>query len=346
MLRDIGKRVSVGLPDGSNIEGWLYGKIPQGDLIAEDAEGSRIRLVQGTRSRTVYSNAPRANFAPANLEQIEEQINNLDEKLQPRMEIALKKLDLRPLQRFIYRAPQLYRAISRTQEYLTSPTSSDFEDNPSNELFYLIAARADEAVELHSEVFNELEQSGIADIVSEHAQELTSLPAKYTLPSIDAVLGDVSQLRLETGESVGEGTWSIQQHRSDLDGALRAREQAVFQFMSPSKRAAASGQQRRPGGTLTRYIGASLQIVVGSVAVAMNPFLGMTAGLASTCVTMGATAVPTYVGVVASVGSGLAIAGAGFKYLVAAATPGTASSPSAAVMPGISSSPSPVASPT
>ena len=341
-IGDVGRRVSVVLSDDSKIEGWLYGEIPQGTLIAEDAQGSRIRLVQW--KNMAYPDAPRASFAPTNPQQIEEQINNLDEKLRPRMEIALKKLDLRPLQRFIYRAPELYRAISRTQDQVTQLTSSDFEDNPSIELLYLIAARADEAVELHLEVFNELAESGIADIVSEHAQELTSLPEKYTLPSIDAVLGDVSPLGSET-ESEHEGTWSIQQHRRDLDVARHAREQAIFQAMFRSTPAAAP-RQRRPRGTLISQFGASLKIVGGTLLAGINPFLGATAALASAVPTAGATAVPISVGVAASVGAGLATARAGVRYLIAAATPGTVSTPSAAAMAGTASSPSPAASPT
>ena len=43
---DVGKRVSASLSDGGKIEGWLYGEIPQGILIAEDTEGSRLRLLQ------------------------------------------------------------------------------------------------------------------------------------------------------------------------------------------------------------------------------------------------------------------------------------------------------------
>jgi len=307
-LREVGRCIVLHLPNSGKVEGWLYGQVEQGYLISEDPAGSRIRLVEEKATTISYPNEPRAAFAASNLADVAKQIDGLSRRLEPPVKRALSRLDYRSLRRFVDRAPELrsrtYRRPER--EYHGS------EDDPMLELTEFVAASTDEVVELHAEVFDEFEHSGLAAIVAEHAEELAGLPTKYTLPSFDAALLNESPSKSEA-EDGHEAIWSVHQHRSRIAAARRTREQVIIQAVSRSRDIAMDldGESRPPRGTALRYFGASFQILMGTGLAVANTGLALTAGLTSTLVTIGATAVPTYIGVCTSVCAGLSQAGDG-----------------------------------
>jgi hypothetical protein len=140
--------------------------------------------------------------------------------------------------------------------------------------------------------------------VSEFGPRLAKLPKTSVLPMSDVMPGPASEV---VGQSEGEG-WTASRHRSLLTEAENAR----WRLLSPpwASRRIRGEMHKEPEsapreGNLLEWGGAGLRILAGTGLSVGNAAFGITAGLASTIATIGATAVPAYVGVATSIYTGL-----------------------------------------
>ncbi len=306
MLRNIGRRIVVQLANGTTVEGWYYGQIPQGLLISEDLSGERIRLVSQPWKSQSFPEGPLAKFAEPDLAEEEHAIDRLSDKLTSRLKRALRRLDYRPLQRFADRASQIRAQIYHAQHNVSRLI--DLPEDSQSELAAFTASRLDEVIELHSEVFAELEESGVAEIVAESSEEISFIPIRYTLPAIDGMDGYDPWTGIEIDSTHQGLLWSAREHRQQLDAAREVKQQVIIRAIMRRPDATEgpeSDEPKRPRGTVLRYFGASLQILMGTGLATGNVGLALTAGLTSTIATIGAALVPTYVGVGTSICVGM-----------------------------------------
>jgi hypothetical protein len=167
---------------------------------------------------------------------------------------------------------------------------------------------------VHKRVIDELDRVQVTEIVEQAAERLPRIPAKYLLPLVDADNRRHTQALADDLHQWRETGWSNQRHRHAMTSISRRGETILFEAIMSSKyrepkkegseESRAFSPAQEPGATM-RYFGASLRILGGTALVATDLSLGLTAGLWSTILTVGATSVPTYVGVTGSVGTGL-----------------------------------------
>jgi hypothetical protein len=301
---EIGKRVVITFEDNEEFEGWIYGELPQGILISLDQEGNNIRMIPKSWRSKNYPDTPRAAFSPPNSKEIKNKIYEINNGIQERFRHALRNINYYPFQRFAERALKIKKQI-HDFEYSYNRFGGD-QMFPMNEIVDFLGSRVDESTEIHAEVYGEIERSGIADIVSESWPQISRLPSKYVMPSIDYEMSNRGIV--ENLETIPDETWSRSRHRTLLNEARRSREKALIGFLSrpvlEEEMPHMEGPEPQRGFGI-RYAGASLRIITGTGLAVANIGLGLTAGLASTLVTIGATAVPTYVGVATSIATGL-----------------------------------------
>ena len=108
--------------------------------------------------------------------------------------------------------------------------------------------------------------------------------------------------------------WTSTTHRASLEAAEATRTRLIVEAAKGRERAGEERSQQPADATvLSRWIGPSLRVLIGTGLATANAAIGVTAGLTATIATIGATAVPTYVGVATSIYTGLAQAADGLE---------------------------------
>jgi hypothetical protein len=319
-----GSPIGVSFEDGERVTGWLYGELNQDLLIALDRAGKDIRFFTKPWSSAGRRDAPYGTFAPENFEELTRELRELDENVREEFHQSINHLDFRLLQILINRASDLRDKLH--QVYYTIQRDFDIqlsEDDPQNDLLSLELAKVTETVDLHDQLFEELTSTGIVELCNKYSEILGKFPARYIIPNADFVGIDERMLPEET-PPLDERIWNEAEHRRRLSEAQRVRDNAVLRMLSRRPRRPA-GERRRsreeePAAEFNtaRYIGASLRIIAGTGLTVGNAALAVTAGLTSTIMTIGATAVPNYVGVLGSICTGLVQAADGLEKISSA----------------------------
>jgi hypothetical protein len=311
-INKIGKPISFTTVDGETVEGWLYGVLPRGFPISLDPGGKEIRLIPEDWRGCRALDGPPATFSPP--KDAEEKLRDADHFIRPIVEYALKDMNLRPIQNAANRAKDLMAQI-RQAERRFGPV-----DDPGAEPARYMAAKTDQVVEIHTEVYDELERVRFSIAVQEAAERLHAIPGKYLLPAADAPL-DAPSLRdtesvLDDVSRWQQNGWTEDRHRRAIDRAFRRRAEVLIAAAiskRPTPKREDKKEDEKSVGAAMRYVAAGVRILGGTALVAANIGISLTAGLASTILTIGATAVQTYVGAVTSIGTGLFAAADGFE---------------------------------
>ncbi len=108
-------------------------------------------------------------------------------------------------------------------------------------------------------------------------------------------------------EATRDQRWTSTTHRASLEAAEATRTRLIVEAAKGRERAGEErSQQPADAIVLSRWIGPSLRVLIGTGLATANAAIGVTAGHTATIATIGATAVPTYVGVATSIYTGLA----------------------------------------
>jgi hypothetical protein len=310
----VGVYVTVSLKDGQVLKGWLRGELPNGVLLAVDPDGKDIRLIEDYSGMSYDWREKRATFAIPDGENLDNKLRKLDDGLRGPLERSFSRIDYRALKRFTRRAPELTRDIEEYSRH-SSRMFPEY-DSPRGQLADFVLARVDESIDLHEEVFQEFEQSELAGTVSQFGAELSKLPADQALPYVDREFIGGSSSSLEGGRGpVSDRPWTLERHRIALRRTREVRTRLVTAALAPTHEGdeALAKDEKPKRGRFWRWGGASLRILAGTGLAVANGALGLTAGLATTITSVGATAVPIYVGVATSIYYGVTQAADGLE---------------------------------
>jgi hypothetical protein len=182
-----------------------------------------------------------------------------------------------------------------------------FPDDEQSDLKLLEQALypTDEVLELHRDVFDELERVDILDIAAEAGDKLPKIPPRYLVPLADAAIAENDMDN--NFRNWSEKRWNIERHRSLIDEVSEQRSTLMFLGMNKARAKASKKKEKasKRGGDRMRYASAILRVLGGTGLVTGNIGVGLTGGLMSALITIGTTTIPTAVGVIASVGTGL-----------------------------------------
>ena len=171
-------------------------------------------------------------------------------------------------------------------------------------------AQADRSVTLHEEVYYALDNSGLIELLEEFGPRLARMPADFVLPAYDLELQRRDKL-ISSLEEARNRLWNGSIHRESLQAAEATRNELIANVVGSDTR---SPDKDNGDATFSsRWAGPSLRILAGSGLAIANAAVGVTAGLAATIATIGATTVPTYVGVLTSIYTGLTQAADGLE---------------------------------
>jgi hypothetical protein len=286
------------------IDGSLRGELPDGYLISLDREGRDIRLIRNVYSVDYHRDRELAAFAPEDGKSLDEELRRLNELLQPSMDRALRTVDYRKLRDFSEKAPGVARRINQQMRQRETEEAVHIEPDVDEFLSFL-QSQADRAVDLHGEVYREFEDSGFTGVVSEFGQRLSHLPQTAALPLADATPSLAPEMLRPTERKA----WTAERHRALLAGAENLRSQLAFSVWASHRGGKTMGPEPETApsarGQFLEWCGAGLRILAGSGLAVGNGALGITAGLTTTMLTIGATAVPAYVGIATSIYTGL-----------------------------------------
>lgn len=306
MLDNLTKRgvwVQIKRSRGEAIEGWLIGEIAQGLLVALDEDLTDIRLVSEYYSITYNHEKKLSKLIFENAEEVYEELRTTSDAISDLMRGAISRIKFDRLHQFGHRSAELHRQLHSAEYELKmrviASTSRD-------ELMGFLIAQADRATVLHREVYETLEDSGLTSILDEFGPRLTHLPSELTIPAYDLEFFSMHELT-STLESVRKKRWTGKKHRVSLEAAEATRTQLIDEAIKELCRENNAKPEKPDDSTrLSRWFGPTLRILAGTGLATANAAVGITAGLTSTIVTIGATAVPTYVGVATSIYTGLA----------------------------------------
>src|SRR5262249_17248991 len=154
------------------------------------------------------------------------------------------------------------------------------------------------------EVYDTIDERGLTEILNEYGPRLARLPPDLTIPAYDLEFESREDLTSAL-QDARESAWTGSRHRELLEAAEATRHNLMEE--ASRARGQTDGSARAEDSTMmSRWFGPSLRILAGTGLAAANAAVGVTAGLTATVATIGATTVPTYVGVVTSVYTGLA----------------------------------------
>ena len=158
-------------------------------------------------------------------------------------------------------------------------------------------------LELHRDVFDELERVDILDITTQVRERLPKIPPRYLLPLVDAAAAN--NIEKDFGDW-SENPLNIERHRSLIDEVSEQRASLMFLGMYKARAKASKKKEKasKRRGDGMRYASAILRVLSGTGLVTGNIGVGLTGGLMS-LITIGTTTIPTAVGVIASVGTGV-----------------------------------------
>src|SRR5262249_39074144 len=146
------------------------------------------------------------------------QVWELNRSIGPKFDSVFQRLDFKPFQRFRAKSSKLEGRIERLERSLYE-SRLPFQDDEQSELRLLehTLYPTDEVLELHQDVFEELERVDVLDLVKEVQESLPRIPPRYLLPLVDAAgnFGD--------GEWF-EKPWHAERHRILLNEVIEQRE--------------------------------------------------------------------------------------------------------------------------
>jgi hypothetical protein len=311
-LAERGAWVTVGRDGKRDVEGWLIGQISEGLLIAADDELEDVRVVSDFDSIQVAADKRLPGISAKALRRTREKLRRADSAVSADLRKAISLIRFDRLHQFGHRSAELVRAIHRATYLHTHqrPRRSSQEDSrPLREdmqtgrvdLINFMLAQGDRSADLHREVFETLNESGLTKVLDEHGPELARLPPEFTIPAYD--LDFVSRKELTSAlKATRKERWTARKHSAALEAAEDTRSRLLLE---------GAGYRNQPervddATSLSRWVGPSLRVLSGTGLAVANVAVGLTAGLTGSVFTIGATAVPTYVGVATSIYTGLA----------------------------------------
>ena len=165
------------------------------------------------------------------------------------------------------------------------------------------------AVSLSDELYSALAKTGLGNAIGSFGSDLATLPTQYALPNLDGTFNKDVVRDLPAGGSQPVWTMGRQKVLRDaasdkltrMSGSANAPLESVEAHQTAKHRlfSASSFPSK------TKFAGASLRIAVGTGLTVGNLALGVSAGLADTLFSVGATALPVYVGLATSAYTGL-----------------------------------------
>jgi len=281
----------------------VKGQIPQGLLISLDPEGEDIRLLDRWTHLTFHWDRPRASFALPDGDEIERRLQAIEIMLKERLQEPLNTVDYRTLRKIATRAEALRSQLQQSDEHAMAIASS--EDRLSSPDY----ANLTTAVSLSDELYSALAKTGLGNAIGSFGSDLATLPTQYALPNLDGTFNKDVVRDLPAGGSQPVWTMGRQKVLRDaasdkltrMSGSANAPLESVEAHQTAKHRlfSASSFPSK------TKFAGASLRIAVGTGLTVGNLALGVSAGLADTLFSVGATALPVYVGLATSAYTGL-----------------------------------------
>jgi len=304
---DRGTWVTLRSDEIGEVSGWLVGEIPQGVLVAPGDDLRDIRLVPyASRSTSIHWDREKKvhpQLRREHAEKYEKELRELAPEVFDRTRRAISRMDFNQLHRFDHQASAMRQEI-RDRDY-DLYRGIRYNGSGREELLGYLAAQVDRTAALHRDVYESFEESGLADVVGVFGPRLANIPPKFTIPAYDLEFQDEKELTASL-ESSRENHWTASEHRVALSQAEAKRTQLLAETgLGAPKETETPPRKSEDANFFSRWGGPSLRILAGTGLAAANVAIGLTAGLTGAVATIGATAVPTYVGVVTSVYTGL-----------------------------------------
>ncbi len=299
-LNQRGAWVTIHRKSGTSVEGWLIGEIPQGLVITLDEDLSDIRLVSEYYSIGYNYDKKLSKLSFENSEHVYDELHTTNDAISYSMRRAISKIKFDRLHQFGHHSALLKRHIHDAKyERMYDDVS------PRAELMGFLIAQADRVTALHREVYETFEDSGLTEILSEYGSKLTHLPAELTIPAYDLEFSSREDL-ISTLKLARDQSWSESKHRASLDAAEEMRTRLIVEATKECNQKSEEKLEKRDDSTpFSRWFGPSLRVLAGTGLATANAAVGVTAGLTAAIATIGATTVPTYVGVATSIYTGL-----------------------------------------
>lgn len=304
-MQDLSNRgvwVTIHREVGEPIQGWLIGEIPQGLLVALDEELKDVRVVSGYTGISYNRDRLLSKLRYENVRELGEELRSTNAAILDPMRKAISRLKFDELHQFGHRSEELRGHIRRAEmDQIRGWSGRTARD----ELMDFLSAQADRSTSLHREVYETLEDSGLTEILDEYGPTLARLPPDLVIPAYDLEFESREELTA-TFERTQEEQWTSQKHRASLMAAEETRTRLIVEASADREKERADKAEKPDDSTpFSRWIGPSLRVLAGTGLTVANAAIGVTAGLATTIATIGATAVPTYVGVATSIYTGL-----------------------------------------
>jgi hypothetical protein len=296
--------------DGKIIVGWNFGELPEGLLISMDPDGNDVRLFKKRYTAWSSIEGPIASFSVS--EDTVKRLRELEGSSGPAFKSAFRRLDLKPFQRFQDKSADLTRKICNFENVI----ERDLPISDDEKWFKQALYPTDEVLELHRDVLDELERVDIIDIMTKAGDKLANIPSRYVLPIVDAA-NAANEIDNDFHDwSEGRwGRWRIERHRSlldDVSGETRtSRFMEMLYHRAKTRKKEKTSDQRGDG---MRYASAILRVLGGTGLITGNIGVALAGGLTSV-LTIGTTTIPTAVGVIASVGTGVSQVSDGLEKL-------------------------------
>jgi hypothetical protein len=305
-LYNRGKWVTISGKGERKISGWLMGEIPQGLLVALDEKLEDIRLVSTGCSYGIIYNNQKTHpvLYYENAKGLQTRLEELNSILSPQLERVFSRLKYDRLHSFSHKSSLIRHQLRRWEfEESMRWKNNPYESSLSDLIGYL-AAQTDQAIDLHREVYDTVEDSGLAEIMSEYGPKLAELPTELTLPADDLKFEERNVLTSAL-ENSRKRPWSSENHRSILQQVEATRTTLLIKAIKSCRGNERTDKLQSDNSTfLSRWLGPTTRILAGTGLVAANAALGITAGLTATLATIGATSVPIYVAIVTSIYTG------------------------------------------
>jgi len=278
------------------------GEIPQGLIIALDEDLTDIRLVPEYYSIGYDHEKKLSKLSFENADEVHDELRNTNDAISDPMRVAISKMRFDQLHKFGHLSAQLRWKIHRAER---DQRMYRIDSTPRDELIGFLTAQADRATALHRDVYETFEEAGLAAILDEFGPRLTRLPAEITIPAYDLEFSSKEDLT-STLVLTRDQRWTEKGHRASLEAAEETRAQLIVESTKEhDQEGEAISKEHDDSTPLSRWFGPSLRVLAGTGLVTANAAVGVTAGLTTTIATIGATAVPTYVGVATSIYTGL-----------------------------------------
>ena len=294
-LHQRGMRVKVSNGEQPSMEGWLWADTPQGILVSLDKEGNDIRLVKREKLPEIsYDEKDKATFAIQNARDIEKKILKLADDLETPMELALRNLNYSLLTQIIREA-----RIREQEVHGSFPddgfrhTATEMTERFSSGLEYFHKCKVDKSLRAYQRMHDELDRTGILDLVDRNSSKIVELPLEYILPEADLPL-----LPKELEQTAAK--WS----KRGIEEALRTVDENKTLLIIEDKDRERKFFADQGKGRTSRWVAASLKLISGTVLTAGNGVLGAV-GFLGTITTLGGLTMPVALGIMASVSAGL-----------------------------------------